>query len=140
MREVSNYDIKFPPPPQAFLRLRGEHLPQNSENKPRGLYFSKTLFEGLIFGGAYLLFSAFYGTYHKSGMLETSQKREWGVMRRKTERRESRLAFSSLLITTFDLAFLNEYFKLCSGMTVKVYLNDIILSKFGDYMVSIFYS
>ena len=73
-------------------------------------------------------------------MLETSQKREWGVMRTKTERRENRLAFSSLLITTFDLAFLNEYFKLCSGMTVKVYLNDIILSKFGDYMVSIFYS
>ena len=25
----------------------------NSENKPRGLYFSKALFEGLIFGGAY---------------------------------------------------------------------------------------
>lgn len=82
----------------------------------------------------------FYGTYHKSEMLETSQKREWGVMRRKTERRESRLAFSSLLITTFDLALLNEYFKLCSGMTVKVYLNDIILSSFGDYMVRIFYN
>ena len=27
--------------------------PLNSENKPRGLYFSKALFEGLIFGGAY---------------------------------------------------------------------------------------
>ena len=26
----------------------------NSENKPRGLYFSKVLFEGLIFGGAYI--------------------------------------------------------------------------------------
>ena len=25
---------------------------ENSENKPRGLYFSKALFEGLIFGGA----------------------------------------------------------------------------------------
>ena len=25
-----------------------------SENKPRTLYFSKTLFEGLIFGGAYI--------------------------------------------------------------------------------------
>ena len=25
-----------------------------SENKPRGLYFSKVLFEGLIFGGAYI--------------------------------------------------------------------------------------
>ena len=30
-----------------------QKLPQNSENKPRGLYFSKALFEGLIFGGAY---------------------------------------------------------------------------------------
>ena len=27
---------------------------KNSENKPRGLYFSKALFEGLIFGGAYI--------------------------------------------------------------------------------------
>ena len=26
----------------------------NSENKPRGLYFSKAPFEGLIFGGAYV--------------------------------------------------------------------------------------
>ena len=26
----------------------------NSENKPQGLYFSKALFEGLIFGGVYL--------------------------------------------------------------------------------------
>ena len=26
----------------------------SSENKPRGLYFSNALFEGLIFGGAYL--------------------------------------------------------------------------------------
>ena len=25
-----------------------------SENKPCGLYFSKVLFEGLIFGGAYI--------------------------------------------------------------------------------------
>ena len=29
-------------------------IPQNSENKPQGLYFSKALFEGLIFGGAYI--------------------------------------------------------------------------------------
>ena len=29
-------------------------IPHNSENKPRGLYFSKTLFKGLIFGGAYI--------------------------------------------------------------------------------------
>ena len=28
--------------------------PLNSENKPRGLYFSKALFEGLIFGGPYI--------------------------------------------------------------------------------------
>ena len=27
---------------------------KNSENKPRGLYFSKALFEGLICGGAYI--------------------------------------------------------------------------------------
>ena len=27
---------------------------KNSENKPRGLYFSKALFGGLIFGGAYI--------------------------------------------------------------------------------------
>ena len=33
---------------------RATELPQNSENKPRGLYFSKALFEGLIFGGAYI--------------------------------------------------------------------------------------
>ena len=29
-------------------------IPQNSKNKPWGLYFSKALFEGLIFGGAYI--------------------------------------------------------------------------------------
>ena len=27
---------------------------QNFENKPRGLFFSKALFEGLIFGGSYI--------------------------------------------------------------------------------------
>ena len=36
-----------------------EKIPYLSENKPRGLYFSKALFEGLIcggliFGGAYV--------------------------------------------------------------------------------------
>ena len=31
-----------------------EQILWNSESKPRGLYFSKALFEGLIFGGAYL--------------------------------------------------------------------------------------
>ena len=29
-------------------------IPLNSENKPRGLYFSKALFEGVIFGEAYV--------------------------------------------------------------------------------------
>ena len=29
-------------------------IPRNSENKPRGLYFSKALFEGLISGEAYI--------------------------------------------------------------------------------------
>ena len=29
-------------------------IPKNSENKPRGLYFSKALVEGLSFGGAYI--------------------------------------------------------------------------------------
>ena len=29
-------------------------IPYNFENKPKGLYFSKALFERLIFGGAYL--------------------------------------------------------------------------------------
>ena len=33
---------------------RATELPQNSENKPRGLYFSKALFEGLTFGVAYI--------------------------------------------------------------------------------------
>ena len=28
-------------------------VPQNSENEPRGLYFSKALFEGLMFGGKF---------------------------------------------------------------------------------------
>ena len=31
-----------------------QDIPQNSENKPWGLSFSKALFEGLIFGGAYI--------------------------------------------------------------------------------------
>ena len=31
-----------------------QDIPQNSENKPRGLSFSKALFERLIFGGAYI--------------------------------------------------------------------------------------
>ena len=30
------------------------HKPSNFEDKPRGLYSSGALFEGLIFGGAYL--------------------------------------------------------------------------------------
>ena len=32
-------------------------IPQNSQNKPRGLYFSKVLFKGLIFGRAFSLYS-----------------------------------------------------------------------------------
>ena len=40
----------------SFLHVRGflSENPTNSENKPRGLYFSKALFEGLIFGGTYI--------------------------------------------------------------------------------------
>ena len=34
--------------------LHSVEIPWNSENKPGGLYFSKALFEGLIFGGAYI--------------------------------------------------------------------------------------
>ena len=30
------------------------NIQHNSENKPRGLYFAKALFEGLIFGGAFI--------------------------------------------------------------------------------------
>ena len=29
-------------------------IPYNSENRSQGLYFSKALFEGLVFGGALL--------------------------------------------------------------------------------------
>ena len=29
-------------------------IPYNSENRPQGLYFSKALFEGLVFRGALL--------------------------------------------------------------------------------------
>ena len=36
------------------LFLEVKIIPLNSENKPRGLYLSKALFEGLIFGGAYV--------------------------------------------------------------------------------------
>ena len=35
-------------------RLRFSQVTVKFRNKPRGLYFSKALFEGLIFGGAYL--------------------------------------------------------------------------------------
>ena len=39
-----------------FMQYMYFFCTQNSENKPRsrGLYFSKALFEGLIFGGAYI--------------------------------------------------------------------------------------
>ena len=37
----------------ASLQIHDDgSVPSNSENKPWGLYFSKALFEGLIFGGA----------------------------------------------------------------------------------------
>ena len=38
----------------ARLRKKKTKIPKNSENKPRDLYFSKALFEGLIFGRAYV--------------------------------------------------------------------------------------
>ena len=34
--------------------MQEEQIPYHSENKPQGLYFLKALFEGLIFGGAYI--------------------------------------------------------------------------------------
>ena len=40
----------------CFLEL--DDVPQKSENKPQGLYFSKARFEGLIFGG--LIFEGAY--------------------------------------------------------------------------------
>ena len=39
---------------QNNLKIRDSYTVTDSEHKPRGLYFSKTLFEGLNFGGAYL--------------------------------------------------------------------------------------
>ena len=39
---------------QKIIRYWVSQVPSNFENKPRGLYFSKPPFEGLIFGGAYL--------------------------------------------------------------------------------------
>ena len=37
-----------------FMQYICFFVTQNSESEPRGLYFSKALFEGLIFGGAYI--------------------------------------------------------------------------------------
>ena len=59
-RTTNNTGCQMPPPPPPPIlhkllisnSLLG--IPQNSENKPRGLYFSNALFEGLIFGGAYI--------------------------------------------------------------------------------------
>ena len=40
---------------KQFVQVSGLWGPQlNSENKPQGLYFSKALFGGLIFGGTYI--------------------------------------------------------------------------------------
>ena len=36
------------------LAMMANDIPQDSKNKPRGLYFSTSLFEGLIFEGAYI--------------------------------------------------------------------------------------
>ena len=54
--------ILIPAPPIFHGKLFGGEaekkkktkIPKNSENKPRDLYFSKALFEGLIFGRAYV--------------------------------------------------------------------------------------
>ena len=53
--------ILIPAPPIFHGKLSGGEaekkktkIPKNSENKPRDLYFSKALFEGLIFGRAYI--------------------------------------------------------------------------------------
>ena len=39
--------------PGHVLDRTSSNLPQNSDNKYRGLYFSKVLFEGLIYGGKF---------------------------------------------------------------------------------------
>ena len=49
-----NVKFKAPKLLRKIERLVFNCIPQNSKNKPRGLYFSKALFEGLIFGGAYV--------------------------------------------------------------------------------------
>ena len=53
--------ILIPAPPIFHGKMSGGEakkkktkIPKNSENKPRDLYFSKALFEGLVFGGAYI--------------------------------------------------------------------------------------
>ena len=52
-------------------------VPQNSENKPRGLYFSKAPFEGLIFGGAYsgeLMYGGKFAFQNRLGQLVVGRK------------------------------------------------------------------
>ena len=47
-------------------------IPRNSENKPRGLYFSKALFEGLISGGAYIRRDSCIPGFLKTGSAKMS--------------------------------------------------------------------
>ena len=53
--------ILIPAPPIFHGKMSGGEAEkkknkdtEKSENKPRDLYFSKALFEGLVFGGAYI--------------------------------------------------------------------------------------
>ena len=51
MSKENNWDLNSTKLAPKFIVMK---LPKNSENKPCDLYFSKALFEGLIFGGAYI--------------------------------------------------------------------------------------
>ena len=53
--------------------LHYRHI-ENSENKPRDVYFSKALFEGLICGGA----SIFAGAYLRGGNLRFNI--DWAIL------------------------------------------------------------
>ena len=49
-----------------------EDLLLNSENEPPGLYFSKALFEGLIFGGAIKVYEGKFAFQKRLGYLACS--------------------------------------------------------------------
>ena len=52
---ITTLALTTTPNHKCFMTRRiRDSIPSNSENKPQGLHFSKALFEGLIFGGAYL--------------------------------------------------------------------------------------